>query len=299
MLSVPWSTENTTHFLLDILGFEYDNTGDKAQEMRSAFKALGVQFKSIEDNMRSIEISNTPGRVHEIVEDLRRCAEQGRMSAKQWAKLQGRLHFVSSQLSGRVPRAMLRKVGLACEDSSATPARLAPLLYQLANFMENSTPRILSAISMGTVYVFTDASQEGSQGLDMGLGCVSYDDQGRLLSWFGTKIDRNQAAMLTQGKQKVINESPAVALSFPLLRQHIAGRHVVFYLDTEAARVTLLRMRSESPALELLAGMCGVLEAACPANPTRRMRQADSSSAVLTTVTASRTTWYMRNSSDH
>ena len=104
---------------------------------------------------------------------------------------------------------------------------------------------------MGTVYVFTDASQEGSQGLDMGLGCVAYDDQGRLLSWFGAKVDSRQAAILTQGKQKVINEleSLAVALSFPLLRQHIAGRHVVFYLG---ARLS---------TLELLAGVCGVLEA--------------------------------------
>ena len=46
--------------------------------------------------------------MHKIVEDLRRCAEQGRMSTKQW-----------------VTRAMLREIGLSYEDLSTTPAWLA------------------------------------------------------------------------------------------------------------------------------------------------------------------------------
>ena len=42
--------------------------------------------------------------------------------------------------------------------------------------------------------------------------------------------------------------------------EFMAAEERIIYLDNEAARVTLLRVKSNSPALELLAGICGRLE---------------------------------------
>ena len=49
-------------------------------------------------------------------------------------------------------------------------------------------------------------------------------------------------------------------LSFALCKPLLQERHVMSYIDNEAARVTLLRMSSKSQALTLLAGACAVLE---------------------------------------
>ena len=43
----------------------------------------------------------------------------------------------------------------------------------------------------------------------------------------------------------------------------------MFYLDNQAERVTLLQMKSDSPALELLASVCGVLKAEMQCLPWR------------------------------
>ena len=232
--------------------------------MQATFRALGVELSCPDDQERNIIVRNTPQRAQELIEDLRTCQEQKEITAKQWRKLQGRLHFASSQLAGRMPRHLMRKVTQGLADSKGNKEHVFLSLGRLAAFLEETNPRILTPLSYGTVYVFTDASQEGRWGLAMGLGlgCACYNEAGQLLAWFGIEIPAEQAEIMIQGKQKVINEleSLAVAVSFSLLRRRIHGKRVMFYLDSEAARITLLRMKSDSHALELLAGICGMLE---------------------------------------
>ena len=135
-------------------------------------------------------------------------------------------------------------------------------LLQLQEYLSESRPRTLRASSSETVYLFTDASQEGEAGLNMGLGAVLYNQQGSVLAWFGIALPQETAKVLLSGKQKIINEleSLAVVLSFVLCEALILGRHVMCYLDNEAARVTLLKMTSESDYLSLLAHACSLME---------------------------------------
>ena len=55
-------------------------------------------------------------------------------------------------------------------------------------------------------------------------------------------------------------ESIAVLLLFILARDFVQGRHVMCYLDNEAARITLLKLTSASEALTLLSNSCALLE---------------------------------------
>ncbi|CAE7493853.1 unnamed protein product [Symbiodinium natans] len=137
-----------------------------------------------------------------------------------------------------------------------------PFQEGLRHYIAEASPRIVRAQTSETVYAFTDASQEGLQGLEMGLGAILFNQEGHILCWFGIVLPHDLAEKLLQGKSKVINEleSIAVLLLFILAREFLRGKHVMCYLDNEAARITLLKLTSDSEALTLLSNACALLE---------------------------------------
>ena len=141
-------------------------------------------------------------------------------------------------------------------------ASLCAALQGLRHYIAEASPRTVRAQTSETVYAFTDASQEGLQGLEMGLGAVLFNQEGQILCWFGIVLPHDLAEKLMQGKSKVINEleSIAVLLLFILAREFLRGKHVMCYLDNEAARITLLKLTSDSEALTLLSNACALLE---------------------------------------
>ena len=264
--SAAQSSEHSASFMLDLLGFDFDRDGDKAQPFRSHFRALGVEFNLVGEGYKTFQVGNTKERTDELIRDLGDLAANSRICPKTWNRLRGRLHFVSSQLSGRAPKRLMRRITEYVTAPKHVQGRCRPAvknsLLQLQEYVSESRPRTLRASSSETVYLFTDASQEGEAGLNMGLGAVLYNQQGSVLAWFGIALPQETAKVLLSGKQKVINEleSLAVVLSFVLCEALILGRHVMCYLDNEAARVTLLKMTSESDYLSLLAHACSLME---------------------------------------
>ena len=260
------SSEKSAAFLLDLLGFDFDRDGDKAQPFGSIFRALGVEFNLQDKEGQSFEVANTKERTEELARDLGELASKERICPKAWNKIRGRLHFVAGQLAGRVPKRLMRRISDVVSSPSywqhEDRAEVSNFLRQLQDYVVESRPRTLRAHTSETLYLFTDASQEGVGGQDMGLGAVLLNQEGRVLAWFGVLLPSPLAVALTSNKQKVINEleSLTVLLSFALCKPLLQERHVMSYIDNEAARVTLLRMSSESQALTLLAGACAVLE---------------------------------------
>ncbi|CAE7270489.1 unnamed protein product [Symbiodinium sp. CCMP2592] len=260
------SSEKSANFLLDLLGFDFDKDGDKAQPFRSVFRALGVEFNLQDEEGKSFQVANTKERTQELVKDLGDMASKQQICPKAWNKIKGRLHFVAGQLSGRVPKRLMRRIS----DQVSSPAywkckdktQVSNLLRQLQDYVSESRPRTLRAHTSETVYLFTDASQEGVRGQEMGLGSVLMNQEGHILAWFGVLLPLSLAETLMSNKQKVINEleSLVVLLSYALCKPLLQERQVMSYIDNEAARVTLLRMSSESQALTLLASACAVLE---------------------------------------
>ena len=96
----------------------------------------------------------------------------------------------------------------------------------------------------------------------MGLGAVVQDHEGTILGWFGLLLPRDVAEDVLREGKKCINEleSLTVALTVRLCAAILLQRHVVFYLDNEAARVTLLRMQSENAMLDAVAKISAVHE---------------------------------------
>ena len=260
------SAEASACFLLDLLGFEFDRDGDKAQPFQEVFRSLGVEFDLTDSSKQIIRIQNTAERTKSLIEDLAAFQEQGASSPKTWNRLRGRLHFVAGQLSGRLPKGFMRRISDIINAPAyvrrQNQASLCAALQGLRHYIAEASPRIVRAQTSETVYAFTDASQEGLQGLEMGLGAILFNQEGHILCWFGIVLPHDLAEKLLQGKSKVINEleSIAVLLLFILAREFLRGKHVMCYLDNEAARITLLKLTSDSEALTLLSNACALLE---------------------------------------
>ena len=96
----------------------------------------------------------------------------------------------------------------------------------------------------------------------MGLGAILYNQDGQILCWFGVVLPHSLAERLLQRKSKFINEleSLAVLLLFLLGQDFFRGKHATCYLDNEGARITLLKLSSDSEALTLLSNSCALLE---------------------------------------
>ena len=256
------SSEKSAAFLLDLLGFDFDRDGDKAQPFSSIFRALGVEFNLQDKEGRSFEVANTKERTEELARDLGDLASKDKICPKAWNKIRGRLHFVSGQLAGRVPKRLMRRISDIVSSLEywrpEDRTEVSNLLHQLQDYVVESRPRTLRAHSSETLYLFTDASQEGVGGQDMGLGAVLLNQEGCILAWFGVLLPPSFAVALTSNKQKVINEleSLTVLLSFALCKPLLQERHVMSYIDNEAARVTLLpdvqRVTSFDPACRCL-----------------------------------------------
>ena len=121
--SAAESSERSASFLLDLLGFDFDKDGDKAQPFCSRFRALGVEFNLAGEGHKTFQVGNTKERTDELVRDMGDLAAEGRICPKIWNRLRGRLHFVSSQLSGRAPHAANLRVchgAKACSRTAST-----------------------------------------------------------------------------------------------------------------------------------------------------------------------------------
>ena len=168
------SSDRSASFLLDLLGFDFDRDGDKAQPFRSQFRALGVEFNLAAEGHKTFQVGNTKERTDELIKDLAELAASGKVCPKTWNRLRGRLHFVSSQLTGRVPKRLMRRISeyasAPYHEKGRRHSALRNCLIQLRDYVSEASPRTLRALSSETVYLFTDASQEGEARLAHGTG---------------------------------------------------------------------------------------------------------------------------------
>ena len=114
VLSRPVTSSNTEKSfacLLDLLGWKFDQSGEKADTMSSTLKALGVQFDLSHSQDGYILVCNTQKRKLELADRIEEILQEGAMSAQVAASLKGRLGFAEGQLFGRSTRKLVNELG--------------------------------------------------------------------------------------------------------------------------------------------------------------------------------------------
>ena len=109
--SLSKNTELTFATLLDILGWKFDKSGDKAGTMSTAISPLGVEFCLGEAKAGIISVQNTAKRKKELASQISEALAAGKLSASAAASLKGRLGFAEGQLFGRSTRKLVNELG--------------------------------------------------------------------------------------------------------------------------------------------------------------------------------------------
>eukprot|EP00435_Cladocopium_sp_Y103_P024611 s610_g6.t1 len=105
------SSEKAFELLVDLLGWEFDKTGDKADQMSETVSALGVRFNLSQTGEGVFTVQNTEKRKADISAQIAEVLELGRMSASRAASLKGRLGFAEGQLFGHAIRRLVNELG--------------------------------------------------------------------------------------------------------------------------------------------------------------------------------------------
>ena len=249
------SCERTFATLLDLLGWRYDTSGDKADEMSPQVTALGVTFDLSQSGSGVVLVANTPKRIAEISKTIEELFFSGKLSAGDASSLRGRLGFAEGQLFGRAIKKLISELGGHAANSARGPTLGESTIIALQDVLERlscAAPRRVEADIGDVVFLFTDASFE-SEAKSGGVGGVLVNCQGIVTSWFGCPVSKDFcASFMAEGQQQAIGELEAFAVlvAYKLWKQQLRSKHVVAFLDNEGSRFLILKGYSKNPVLD-------------------------------------------------
>ncbi len=252
--SLSKNTETAFSTLLDILGWKYDASGDKADTMSQVISALGVEFNLEKSHDGIIEVRNTEKRKRELDGQISDAISEGRLSSAASASLKGRLGFAEGQLFGRSTRKLVNELG---KHSLATPRNGTlsfDTLFALKFVKEkilNAPPRVVDVNSKSVLYIFTDAAFE-SEAKTGGLGAVLLSSSGEVIHWAGQALGTEFIGSIMAEEQKQFIgelETLAVLAAIHLWESYLVAKHVVFFIDNEASRFCILKGYSKNDAI--------------------------------------------------
>eukprot|EP00435_Cladocopium_sp_Y103_P066125 s1579_g28.t1 len=221
------SAELTFETLLDLLGWRFDRTGEKATELGSS-------------------VQNTEKRKQDVCAQIAKALDEGVLTSQAAASLKGRLGFAEGQLFGRATRRLINELGA----HASRPPKGNKLSHQtrtaleaVADQMLSAPPRMVDANTDEVFYIFTDASfcTEQREG---GIGGVLIDHHGTVKAWFGAPASRTfcESFMEVTQEQAIGElESFAVLVAFHLWGSELKRSHVVVFLDNEVCRYLILK----------------------------------------------------------
>ena len=250
--SSAWSTAET---VMNLLGWGISLGDDKRKPFEKSFEILGAIIALPRSGEKVIQVSNKQSRLLQIKEQIEE------LSSKPGATVhRSRLESVKSRLLYAAGHTFGRCTQLACQllhkfgGDGPNVTISAELIHSLADALEvlmDSGPRLIRAwIDCPPVLLFTDgAVEEGEQGVTH--GAVLVDPWKQCSYYFGDVIpDAFVSAWRRQGKKQVIAQAEIlpVLTSKETWSEHLEGRSVLWFLDNEAARMSLVR--NFSPVLD-------------------------------------------------
>ena len=259
--SLSKNTETTFSTLLDILGWKFDKSGDKADTMSTTISALGVEFCLEQAEKGVISVQNTERRKTELVAQISEALAAGRLTSSTAASLKGRLGFAEGQLFGRSTRKLVNELGRHSLSTPRNGVLSADTKFALEKLQE-SRPRVVDVNSREVIYVFTDAAFE-SEAWTGGLGAVLISSSGEVLRWAGASLDSAFiASIIAEDQKQLIGEleTLAVLAAVNLWAGWLRAKHVVFFIDNEASRFCILKGYSKNPCISKMVHALATLE---------------------------------------
>ena len=245
----------TTFFHL--LGWQFDECGEKAFEFSSVFKALGVLFDLNGAHEGRVLIKNTPSRIDELCQLITQIVDSRTLSRAAAQRLRGRMQFCDGFLFGRASRlclkAVTRHIHSTCDEVQGD--ELWESLLRFRDCLRASRPHAVVANHQEPLYLFTDACYEPQAEWCAGLGAVVFGADGKALGFFSFCASESVRAALGEGvKKTIIFELEFLALLVALVhwKDLFRNRPLVCHLDNNTARDIAISGKGRSPIAHAL-----------------------------------------------
>ena len=260
------SNYNAALILFQVLGCAVSLDPNKTLDWAHVFSALGVTFDIERMPEAKSTISNTSKRTEKIIAELEDLMQHGRLNSKTAERLRGKLQFMDAQIFGRVGKGLLQIFSKPNFDRSRNRSALERDVQCLIDWLKHSKPRQLSpALDRRVVHVFTDgACEEQSNGsLLVTCGAVFIDPNTGLRQTFGCAVKGElvEEWILLTNKRQLVTEAELlpVLLSKRHWFNHLKHSKVIFWVDSEPAKFSLIRGMSDTITCNHIVQACNHL----------------------------------------
>ena len=257
------NSEMTFETILELLGWKYDKSGDKADSMTSEVSALGVQLDLSRTGDGVLLVSNTEKRKSDLCRLMSETLTRGTLTSSEAASLRGRLGFAEGQLFGRAIRKLINVLGshvLQPQAKKNLPEATKIALERVAERISDAAPRMVDTQTNEVYFMFTDAcfDNETKSG---GIGGVLIGPTGSVVSWFSSVVDHHLCnSFMDENQEQAIGELKAFAVYVGLKLWTLSSRHVVCFVDNEGARYLILRGYSGNKTLDRIVHGVSLIE---------------------------------------
>ena len=237
--------------LLKALGWVYTNDPAKCKPFNEAFDVLGTQINVANLHGGTISIENKPGRIEKIREMVNQVRKDRAISKRQAQVIHGNMNFAMGFVLGQTLKVSARAfASLSSGSFVSNAAQLVSLCHWTEGVLSVLAPRRIDpAGTTQPVLIFTDAAYEAGVAT---WGMVILDPLTGVRSAMGGQIPMPLVERWHDlGSDQVITlaEAFAVLLGRISFRDVIKFRRVLFFVDDEEARFSLIKETSGVLAL--------------------------------------------------
>lgn len=246
------------HSLFKMLGWSFAEEGAKAPDFASSPNALGVSLDVSSMHLGTVKIDNTTSRKDDLKLMVENVLSHNALTSIDALKLRGRMQFTAGQLFGRIARMCLNQVTQHAYPStkSTLEPETAAALKRYSNFLLSGKPRTITQSLDDTWFVYTDASYEVVNGDPVsGFGGVLVYPEGQPVRYFSFEITGPDMKSINPNNKKTVIyecEFLAVSVAFDVWANDLAGKQVVFFIDNNAVRDSLIACKSSSKVASCL-----------------------------------------------
>ena len=261
-------TANSASFaaesLFKLLGIQFAQEGSKSTAFAKEVKTLGVLL-NLDGHGGEVELGHTESRKAELRDLIESILHDGQVLTKTAESLRGRLQWFETFAFGRTANSCLHRLGeisMCSGRSHRLSADDRSVLTFLKNRVLTAPPILIPPCQLQTWYIFTDGSCE-SQDESGGVGGVLMGPDGRLLRHFSSHVPTEVMRTLLSKSENPIYELELapVLIAIKLWCSFFRNSQVVMYLDNDAARAGLIKMRGATDIGDIIIQDAAVLEA--------------------------------------
>ncbi len=222
------------------------------------FDALGITFDINSMHLGITRLANNDKRIQELKQTLTAISTSCKLSKAEALCLRGRLQFAAGQVFGRSSRRICHMVTEHAYNSKSETIsdHLALACEVHADVVSPSKPRSISSNAKQSMFMFTDASFDRTDGNPAScIGGVLVDSGNSIQRFFSTDLSADMLHLLGSSEKETVifeREIIAVAVALDLWKFQLADAGVVTFVDNNSARDAIISAKTSSVAAKVI-----------------------------------------------